>query len=543
VVGDPACFDDASFKPEMPGCDVKLRDGVVVEPLVLRAAAGECIDVTLRNALLDGAVVAAGEPNAGDLVCIDDGGTPVPVFLPPDPGVALFNCNDPGFVDPADLLEPVALLSSAVTFDRPPNLVTYSSLIGAVKRDRFFVNGVERGATTFQTNLIQASSHVGLHPQLVAYDITRDDGNRVGQNAASTVAPGARKTSRWYAGDLAATVQGSSFRLSSTPVEFGGVNLQPADKIKQGMKSLVGQLVIEPEGASWDEDTDDATGRQTATVTNGGSTFRDFSQVWTKGLTHYYSDSSPVEHINGEGVGIPEDPQDSTGMAINYGIEPLWFRLGILPQSPFGNAGSGAGTFGGIPQSDVFSNARVGGDPVTPVFEAKAGDSVRMRVTVPHGTNRGSTFALHGHTWQRDPYLAENNTAGFPDADSGLGSIKIGDNPLALTQSGQESIWAATHFDIVLPHAGGTANANGSTDVTGDFLFRDVGAIGSASGLWGILRVSANDPVPPDPTGDFCPAGSPNMDGTALVGESCDTAADCCSGACGGNRRRGRTCR
>jgi len=547
VVGDPACFEGTSFKPELPGCDVRLRDGVRVEPLVLRAAAGECIDVTLRNALLDGAVVAAGEPNAGDLVCIDNGGTPVPVFLPPDPGVALFNCNDPGFADPADLLVPVALLPGAVTFDRLPDLPTYSSLIGAVKRDRFFVNGLEQGATTFQTNLIQASSHVGLHPQLVAYDISRDDGNRVGNNAASTVAPGARSTLRWYAGDLAAAVQGSSFRLSSTAVEFGGVNLQPADKIKQGMKSLVGQLVIEPAGASWEEDADDVTGRQTATVTTAADgDFRDFSLVWTKGLTHHYADSSPVAHINGEGVGIPEDPQDSTGMALNYGIEPLWFRLGILPQSPFGNAGSGAGTFGGILQSDVFSNAKGGGaDPVTPVFEAKAGDPVRMRVTVPHGTNRGSTFALHGHTWQRDPYLAENVVAGgFPDGDGGLGSVRIGDNPLAFYQSGQESIWASTHFDIVLPHAGGTANADGSGGVTGDYLYRDVGALGNASGLWGILRVTANDPLPPDPpTGGFCPAGSANPDGTKLVGESCETGAECCSGSCGGNRRRGRTCR
>jgi hypothetical protein len=546
VVNDPACFDDTSFEPQLPGCDVKLRDGVVVEPLVLRASAGECIDVTVRNALLEGAVVAAGQPNAGDLVCTNEDGTPEPVFLPPEPGVALFNCNDPGFDDPADLTEPVPLLPDAVAFDRLPDLATYSSLIGAVKRDRFFVNGLEQGSTTFQTNLIQASAHVGLHPQLVAYDISRDDGNRVGQNAASTVPPGSSKTSRWYAGDLAANVQGSRFRLASTAVEFGGVNLMPADKIKQGMKSLVGQLVIEPEDASWDEDTDDTTGRQTATVTTADGDFRDFSLVWTKGLTHYYADSSPVAHLNGEGVGIPEDPQDSTGMALNYGIEPLWFRLGILPQSPFGNAGAGAGTFGGVLQSDVFSNARGGGaDPVTPVFEARAGDPVRMRVAVPHGTNRGSTFALHGHNWQRDPYLAQNVDAeGFPIGDGGLGSVRIGDNPLAFAQGGQESIWASTHFDIVLPHAGGTANANGATDVTGDFLFRDVGSLGNASGLWGILRVSADGPEPPDPpTGGFCPAGSENPDGTRLIGESCETAADCCSGNCGGSRRRGRTCR
>jgi hypothetical protein len=112
-------------------------------------------------------------------------------------------------------------------------------------------------------------------------------------------------------------------------------------------------------------------------------------------------------------------------------------------------------------------------------------------VSVPHGTNRGSTFALHGHVWQRDPYVCTNSpgdpTSGLKIKDglagrcatSEVGSTTIGDNPLAFYQSGQDSVWAAGHFDIVPTQTG----------VPGDYLFHDAGSIGNASGLWGIVRV------------------------------------------------------
>ena len=284
--------------------------------------------------------------------------------------------------------------------------------------------------------------------------------------------------------------------LVATPVEFGGSNLMPADKIKQGMKSLVGQLVVEPAGSTWNELTDDAAGRQTATVCPNGAanctmnatgSFRDFSTVITKGLTQYYALSEPVEHMNGEGiVGLPEDSQENSAMAINYGIDPLWFRLGILPNSAFGNALT-PDSFGELAQFDLFSNGAItpAADPATPVFTANAGKAMRLRLGVPAGTNRGTTFQLHGHVWQRDPYICPGSKDGLAGrcATNVVGSQKLGDNPLAFHQGGQESVNAPTHFDIVVPNAGG---GNG---VAGDYLFRDTASFGSASGLWGIVRV------------------------------------------------------
>ena len=41
------------YNMALEGCPVKLREGAPVEPLVLRANAGDCIEVTLHNKLVD----------------------------------------------------------------------------------------------------------------------------------------------------------------------------------------------------------------------------------------------------------------------------------------------------------------------------------------------------------------------------------------------------------------------------------------------------------------------------------------------------------
>jgi hypothetical protein len=487
-----------------------LKPGVPVEPLILRANAGDCIDVTLRNRLLT-------QATSGDDLVIDLNGAAL--FL--DNGGPLF-VADPAGLEPFCGTTPCREVAAA-NFDQMPDMATYSELIGVVKRDR---GEAADGSTTFQTNLIQASPWVGMHAQLVEFDSSRHNGIHAGKNSNTLAAPGDEVSYRWYAGHFDVTVEygkrkKAQFILDPTPVEFGASNLQPADIIKQGMKSMVGQLVIEPFGSIWpesaldggtnldaleyregvDPNADPAGPRKTrAMVTvskDGVPLFRDLSMVWAKGLTQYYGNNQPVEHINGEGAGIPEDPQDDTGMAINYGVEPLWYRLDLAPNVPFGNALT-AGSFGAQKQFDLFSNGRVRGEPQTPVFTAPAGMETRMRIGMPHGTNRGSTFTLHGHLWQRDPYITEKNTNGFPNSTlnggtgPGVGSTKIGHNPLGFYMGGLESIWPSSHWDIRLPSAGGCANkddAGACIGKPGDYLYRDFGAVGNASGLWGILRV------------------------------------------------------
>jgi hypothetical protein len=439
-----------------PLCPVLLNPAAPVEPIVLRATAGECVTVTLRNRL------------------------PFAVNM--------------------------------------PDLATLSTMMGVVKRNRFD----PEGSTTFQTNLFLPSSYVGLHPQLVQFDPSRADGTLVGLNNAGLLnglagltPPFLTEQVRWYAGDIAATKAGGQYSLTPTPIEFGGVSLMPADKVKQGAKSLVGTLVIERQGATFVQDSlnldhQDGVGtrgtRAQATVCPGGQNpctattpgaFRSLSVVMTKANTQYYRDSSPVEHINGEGVGIPEDSQESTGMALNYGIEPLWFRFGLVPQAPFNNQPGG---FGGVANShQSYSNILTANqDPAVPVLQANAGQEARMHVVVPHGTTRGTTINVHGHLWNRHDYVCEGSARnGLTGACTmtEVASRNIGATPYvsALNQGANESVTPASHWTFRFPSAGG-GNA-----ITGDYLWRDNAGFGTTAGIWGILRVQTTGTAPVGP--------------------------------------------
>ncbi|MCM2334142.1 MAG: hypothetical protein NDI82_09350, partial [Anaeromyxobacteraceae bacterium] len=59
-----------------------------------------------------------------------------------------------------------------------------------------------------------------------------------------------------------------------------------------------------------------------------------------------------------------------------------------------------------------------------------------------------------------------------------------GDNPLSVYMGAQDLIMPASHFELVLPSAGG------SNGIPGDYLLHDRGGMGNLSGLWGILRVA-----------------------------------------------------
>jgi hypothetical protein len=448
TAGDPGCYKTVSGKKvldvSLATCKVKLADGAPVEPLVLRAAAGECINVTLRNRL---------------------------------PAVA-------------------------------PDLGTYTQMSLLVPRDPFNPLGM----TTFNNNLVRPSSYVGLHPGLVASDATKGDGVAVGANSptAVLVAPGGVGRYQWYAGDLSLKPSGTgSFAVVGTPVELGGANLMPADPVKQGQKGLVGALSIMPAGSTWVE-SDVVTDHQrsmtlgflrrtrtTATITSTTPQTRDFVAVVQPGVSlRYAGDGAPVEGIAAEGA-ISEDAEDAGQIALNYGAEPLWFRFGMAPNVPLGG-GTGA-DLAAIPNAhEAYSNglpSAAGEDPSTAVFTAQPGQPFRLHVLVPAGHARASVFNLHGHVWQRAPYVCPGSSSlglpglckptGFFPTLGGfeVGSRAIGFNPLSQFYGGQDSVLPGSHYDIVSPSAGGAFG------VRGDYLFRDQAAFGNTQGLWGILRV------------------------------------------------------
>jgi plastocyanin len=176
----------------------KLKSGAPREPLFLRAAAGDCIQVTLRNRLL---------PEGEHM----NRGRTVPMI------------------------------------GRTP---------------------------TLQDVKINTSHQVGLHAQLVSYDMSKADGVNVGLNPSVTVAPGKDTVFNWYAGTVHFDAYGKEIR---TPVEFGAVNLSPADPMMQHPYGLVGGLIIEPQGSKWKEDVNS---HASAVVTKAdGTRFREFAAV------------------------------------------------------------------------------------------------------------------------------------------------------------------------------------------------------------------------------------------------------------------------
>ncbi|MGY2258741.1 manganese-oxidizing multicopper oxidase MnxG [Pseudomonas sp. SDO55104_S430] len=421
-------------KADLDPVSGKLKPGVPVEPLTLRAAAGDCINITLENRL--------------------------PLMM--------------------------------------PDLPNYAVMQGTVKRDR----SSAQGSTTFNNNLMRPSSHVGLHAQLLTYDVSKSDGFNVGSNPVQTVAPRAGSTGAWpsrtyqyYAGHLERAGQPVASQLGrnvdmieATPIEFGGLNLMPADPIKQPQKGLVAAMSVVPAGATWQED---AASRASATVKpTGASSYRDFMMIWQKSLNMRWANGLPVENMSSEGPGVPNDPKDNSDMAINYRSEPLWYRFARAPNAPFGQAaGNGLGA---VPNAHMaYSNALVGGDPVTPILRAKPGQPFRTHVLMPSGGSRGATFQLDGHVWAFNPFQAEKlDTWGYPMKNAGIGSVRFGYNPMAMYIGAQESVLPAAHFSFMFPSAGG-ANA-----VPGDYLYRDYAAFGNLGGIWGLLRVS-DEPAPP----------------------------------------------
>ena len=356
----------------------KVKAGVPVEPLVVRANAGECVNFNLFNKL---------------------------------PQVT------------ADL----------DGFNTMPNIIDH-----------------------FNANQVKPSNQVGLHPQLLAYNVVNSDGKNVGFNPNQTIGPGGVARYTWYAGDVVI----NGFQRTATPIEFGATNLISSDPIKHSNKGAIGSLIVEPQGSSWIEDT---TSRAQATITKSdGTSFREFVVQMQTDINMRYADGSPVPNLGGpDGA---EDAEDSAQKAINYRTEPLWKRMGYAPETSFDNTRN-------FDFTNVLTNAQVGGDPQTPVFTARAGQEVRFRILNANGHMRNNVFNLHGHFWQDEPYT--NN------------SKSIGNNPLSEFKGSVYGIGPSSHYEVIPVN-----RAGGARRVAGDYLYRTQESFQFDGGIWGIFRVT-----------------------------------------------------
>jgi len=314
----------------------------------------------------------------------------------------------------------------------------------------------------FNANQVRPSNHVGLHPQLLAYNVLNSDGKNVGFNPNQTVGPGGVARYTWYAGDVVI----NGFQRIATPIEFGATNLISSDPIKHSNKGAIGSLIIEPQNATWIED---AGSRAQATVTKSdGTSFREFVMQFQTDINMRFGDGTPVPNLGGpEGA---EDAEDSAQKAINYRTEPLWKRMGYLPQTPFDVTNT-------YDFTNVLTNALVGGYPLTPVFTAKVGDQVRFRILNANGHARNNVFNLHGHFWQEEPYT--NN------------SKSIGNNLLSEVKGAQYGVGPTSHYEVIPVNGAG-----GKARVAGDYLYRTQHSFMFDGGAWGIFRVCTVFPCP-----------------------------------------------
>jgi len=356
----------------------KVKAGVPIEPLVVRAKAGECIAFNLYNKL-------------------------------------------PKVITDLD------------GFNTMPNIVQH-----------------------FNANQVRPSNQVGLHPQLLAYNVANSDGKNVGFNPNQTIGPGGVARYTWYAGDV--VINGN--QRIATPIEFGATNLISSDPIKHSNKGAIGSLIVEPQGSSWIEDTNS---RAQATITKSdGTSFREFVVQMQTDINMRFADGSPVPNLGGpDGA---EDAEDSAQKAINYRTEPLWKRMNYAPETPFENTRN-------FDFTNVLTNAQVGGDPQTPVFTAKAGQEVRFRILNSNGHMRNNVWNLHGHYWQDEPYT--NN------------SKSIGNNPFSEFKGAQYGIGPSSHYEVIPVNGAG-----GARRVAGDYLYRTQESFQFDGGIWGIFRVT-----------------------------------------------------
>ncbi len=340
---------------------------------------------------------------------------------------------------------------------------------------------------------IRTSTNVGIHPQLVAYDITKGDGMNVGLNPTETAAPTGDLELYWYAGNLSFNDDGT---IKETPIEFGSVNLAAAEPLLQHRKGLIGALIVEPEGSTWTDDYAhletipettsqyDSTGKVTSVttvplktravknVTKDGTAFREFVAVLQTDAYFYQAAGAA--------------PTSTNGPALNYRTEPVQYRYATSGYPPSGAAGTAARLSNALvtPDDPKFKKDPTLADPQTPVFTAVVGQPVRFRWIYPEGPGGdagGSSQVplVHGHVFQEEPYVNDSTELGF--------------NPLSQWMGGRFILPGQT-VDMLFSSAGGSFQVPGDY-FYGTFIGQTTGN-GQTQALWGLFRVT---PPPPGP--------------------------------------------
>jgi manganese oxidase len=328
------------------------------------------------------------------------------------------------------------------------------------------VSRVGQYTTGYNSIPVMTSTSVGLHPQLVAFDVTKANGINAGLNPVQTATPKNSVDYLWYAGDL----QYSNGKWNAQPIEFGAINLLPSDPLSHVYHGLFGALVIEPKGSAWRADTDY---RASATVfpANGGAPFREFVIMAQDDINMLVNNQSLYAANNNLS-------------AFNYRSEPFFYRFGTMMNKSMKQnapadwskltsadlANLGAYTFSSMDTTLATSDTLVAGDPETPIFRAPAGMPVRFRLVDPGGIgDNQQVFELTGHVWEEEPFQ-QNSTV-------------LGHNPRSQYSGTTAAYGPTSHYNILIDSAGG------ANKIAGDYRYRSWTANQYQVGMWGLFRV------------------------------------------------------
>ena len=93
---------------------------------------------------------------------------------------------------------------------------------------------------------------------------------------------------------------------------------------------------------------------------------------------------------------------------------------------------------------------------------------------------------MHGHVWQRNPYI--NN------------GTQLGNNVLSQWIGSRDNHGSSDHFDMLIDKAGGSFGR------AGDYLYSVFVPTQARDGAWGVFRVGDVQPAQPTQLNPACPA-------------------------------------
>jgi hypothetical protein len=280
------------------------------------------------------------------------------------------------------------------------------------------------------------SPRVSLHPSLLRYDVVSDDGANVGRNHDGTA--GTLGQAEHEHGAEAATVAfrtghgaGSGFGHDDPNWReywwYADEALAPADHADgpgqvcylQDMADvrnhrhhgLVGALVVEPGNVTpVDPDTGEerwwgANARlQTA---DGTAVANEQVLVMQDGLRHFVAGNPnlPVRDMAPD-----DDPEDSGQKGFNYRSALVNRRVQL--RHP---------------------------DPATPIWPARVGERLWLRLVCAADKPRAHTFTLHGHVWSAAPWLDDPAVGPWIGAFSGVTAGWVQDLELEAAEAGDHA--------------------------------------------------------------------------------------------------------